>query len=368
MNFKINKNVLLRYLTITAKAISNFSPLPAFSGIKINVDVDKITLVASDSDISIKTVITPTQENNLEIIKMGSIVLEAKVILEIVRKTEGKEIEFELVNDTICNIITPRSNFRINGIREMDYPPIDFTSPSNEFNLDAKILREITNQTTYAASDSEARPVLTGVLFECENKELSCVATDSYRLARKKVAVDAFNFNITIPTKTLKDVSTIASEDSQIKVLVSDKKIQFITDEFLIQSRLIDGVYPNYKRLIPVEFNNELKVNLHEIKSAIARASLLKTDGISIVNLDMSDTLIELSTKSVEVGSSEEELIGEFSGDHLKISFNGKYVEDALKVIDSETVTFKFTGDMGAFIIVGENEDLTQLIVPIKTY
>lgn len=368
MNFKINKNILLRYLTITAKAISNFSPLPAFSGIKINVDVDKIILVASDSDISIKTVIIPNEENNLEIIKMGSIILEARVILDIVRKTEGKEIEFELVNDTICNIITTRSNFRINGIREMDYPPIDFTSPTNSFMLEAKKLQEITVQTTYATSDKEDRPVLTGVLFECENKELSCVATDSYRLSKKTIEIDAFNFNITIPTKTLKEVSSIVQEDSKIQVFVSDKKIQFIIDEFLVQSRLIDGVYPNYKRLIPTEYSSVLTINLQELKNAISRASLLKTDGISMVNLDMNESLIELSTKSSEIGSSEEELIGEFSGDNLKISFNGKYVEDALKVINSPKVTLKFTGDMGAFIIVGESNDLLQLVVPIKTY
>lgn len=369
MNFKINKNIFLRYLTITAKAISNFSPLPAFSGIKINVDSDKITLVGSDSDISIKTVIYPTEINQLEIEQTGSIVLEAKYILEFIRKTEGKEIQLKLMNETVCNIISPKSNLRINGMREVDYPPIDFSLPTNSFTLKGKILKEITNQTIYATSDNEARPVLTGVYFECVDKVLSCVATDSYRLSKKDIEIDAFNFSLTIPDKTLKEISSILEDDEKVEVYVSEKKIQFKIGEFLIQSRLIDGVYPNYKRLIPTEFNHILEINLHDIRNAISRASLLKTDGISIMKLDLSNSLIELSAKSLEIGSTEEKLDGNFTGDNLVISFNGKYVEEALRALgNEETIKFKFTNDMGPFLIIGEKEDLIQLIVPIKTY
>lgn len=370
MNFKINKNIFLRYLTITAKAISNFSPLPAFSGIKIEAENNKLILIASDSDISIKTIIELDEKNELEITRNGGIVLEAKYILELLRKIEGKIVQLELVPDTmICNIISPNSNFRMNAMRESDYPPIDFTSPSNSFRLESNILKEITFQTTYATSDIEARPVLTGVYFECKDKVLSCVATDSYRLAKKDIQIDAFDFNLTIPTKTLKEVSSILEENSKVEVLVSDKKIQFKIDEFLIQSRLIDGIYPNFRRLIPTEFNHIFKINLQEMKNAISRASLLKTDGISIMKLDLSNDLIELSAKSIEIGSSEERLMGSFEGNPLKISFNGKYVEDALKaLINQEEITFKFTSDMGAFLIVGDSEEFIQLIVPIKTY
>lgn len=370
MNFKINKNIFLRYLSITAKAISNFSPLPAFSGIKIEAEADKLILTASDSDISIKTVIETDEKNSLEISRNGGVVLEAKYILELLRKIDGKEVQLELIPDTmICNIISKNSNFRINAMRLTDYPPIDFTSPTNSFDLDSNLLKEITYQTTYATSNSEARPVLTGVYFECANKLLSCVATDSYRLAKKEIAIDAFDFNLTIPTKTLKEVSDILEENSKVHILVSDKKIQFKIDEFLIQSRLIDGVYPNFRRLIPSEFNHTLKINLSEIKNAISRASLLKTDGISIMKLDLSKELIELSAKSIEIGSSEERLMGEFEGNPLKISFNGKFVEDALRCLNNEEeITFKFTSDMGAFLIVGKTEEFIQLIVPIKTY
>ncbi len=369
MNFKINKNIFLRYLTITGKAISHFSPLPAFSGIKIDVDVDKITLTASDSDISIKTVINKDEKNQLEIEKTGCIVLEAKYILEFIRKTEGKEIQLILNNDTVCNIISPKSNFRLNGIREFEYPTIDFTTPENKFTLSANDIKDITAQTVYATSDNEARPVLTGVHLSCNNNELSCVATDSYRLSKKVLNVNAFNFSLTIPTKTLKEVSAILEENEKVEVFVSDKKIQFKFDDFLIQSRLIDGVYPNFHRLIPTQFNHELTINTNEIKNAIGRASLLKTDGISIIKLDLNENIIELSSKSLEIGSTEEKLDAVFKGDDLIITFNGKYVEDALKALQAEEeVTFKFTNDMGAFLILGKNENLIQLIVPIKTY
>ena len=187
MNFTINKRFFYDRLSIVSRAISVFSPLPAFSGIKIDVSATDIVLTGSDSDISILSTITPSEDNALTINDVGCIVIEAKYILEVVRKIEGDIIEFEVLDDTQTRISGDRSQFKINGMKSTDYPAIDFSRPKDTFEIEADTLKEIITQTCFATSDRETRPVLTGVNFSCHDNQLQCVATDSYRLARKMI-------------------------------------------------------------------------------------------------------------------------------------------------------------------------------------
>ena len=163
MNFTINKRFFYDRLSIVSRAISVFSPLPAFSGIKIDVSATDIVLTGSDSDISILSTITPSEDNALTINDVGCIVIEAKYILEVVRKIEGDIIEFEVLDDTQTRISGDRSQFKINGMKSTDYPAIDFSRPKDTFEIEADTLKEIITQTCFATSDRETRPVLTGV-------------------------------------------------------------------------------------------------------------------------------------------------------------------------------------------------------------
>ena len=207
MNFTINKRYFYEKLSVVSRAISVFSPLPAFSGVKIDVSATQIVLTGSDSDISIRSTILPDEDNQLTIHDIGSIVIEAQYILEIIRKIEGDVIEIEILDDTLTRISGTNAQFKINGMKSTDYPAIDFSQPRESFQISSEVLKEIITQTSFATSDRETRPVLTGVNFSCQDHQLQCVATDSYRLAKKLVPIDAtVSFNITIPSKSLQDV------------------------------------------------------------------------------------------------------------------------------------------------------------------
>ncbi|MGL5541503.1 MAG: DNA polymerase III subunit beta, partial [Erysipelotrichaceae bacterium] len=280
MYFKVSKKEFYSALQTVSRAISSYSPLPAFSGIKLELTSDRLYLTGSDSDVSIQTTLDTNRAYLLEIFQTGAIVIEAKYILDIVRKIDADVIELKMMDNTLTKISGHAAEFRINGMNAMDYPVIDFYKPTQHFEVEADILKSAISQTSFAASDKETRPILTGVNLNCSNNRLEFVATDSYRLARKLIHIsEDLHFNITIPAKSLHEVSKTIDHEGMIEVAVSDKKVQFIIDQTIIQTRLIDGVYPETKRLIPETFEFELLVDSREILGAIDRASFIKNDG-----------------------------------------------------------------------------------------
>ena len=371
MYFKISKKTFYSALTTASRAISNFSPLPAFSGIKIELTPDELKLTGSDSDISILTCVKSDEDSHLEIMDTGSVVIESKYILDIVRKIDSSMIEFEVIDGCLTKISAGSSEFKINGMKSIEYPPIDFSNPKTFFSLSSNSLKEMIAQTVFAASDKETRPVLTGVNFKASNKVLECVATDSYRLAKKCLELkEDINFDITIPAKSLNEISKLLEDEIDVDIYVSDKKVQFVIGDTLIQTRLIDGKYPETNRLIPLSFDYELTIDIHDILTAIDRASFIKNDGVSVIKLSLNENECILSNKSAEIGSSTEVLsTASYSGNPLNISFNGKYVFDAIRSLSGSLVKFSFCGEMKPFIIQSVNDNtILQLVLPVRTY
>ncbi len=372
MYFKISKKEFYNALSAVSRAISSNSPIPSLSGIKIEVFNNEIYLTGSSSDISIKKRISNTEEETiLNVIEEGSIVIEAKYILEIVRKIDAVEIEVEIIDGSLTRISGQSAEFKINGMKASEYPALDFSKPERTFTINADVLLKVINQTSFATSDKETRPVLTGVNFKAVDNRLECVATDSYRLAKKVIDVNGIDdFNITIPAKSLAEIAKSIERESDIEIAVSDKKIQVYIENTTVQSRLIEGVYPETSKLIPNVFDHELVIDSRDMLNAIDRASFIKNDGISIVKLSASSNEIIISSKSQEVGSSFEKISAmSYTGDELEISFSGRYVYDAIKVLNCSEIKISFSGHMKPFIVRNVNDDsIVQLILPVRTY
>lgn len=372
MNFKISKKVLYNALSVVSRAISSNSPLPWLSGIKFDAAGKQLILTASDSDISIRKVIDASYpETNLVIYTEGSIVLEARFILEIVRKIDADDVQFEIVDGFLTKISGQSSEFNINGMNPDDYPAIDFNKADKQFRIDADVLLKVITQTSFASSDKETRPVLTGVNFKCDGTQLECVATDSFRLAKKAIEVSDYNqFNITIPAKSLAEVAKTLERDEKVLVCISDRKAQFWIENTVIQTRLIDGAYPETNRLIPTQFDYELVIDSRDLLNAIDRASFIKSEGVSIVRLTMNEREVIMSSRSLEVGSSKEVLKAiSYKGPALDISFSGRYVYDAARVLNGSLIKVQFSGEMKPFILRNiEDDQVLQLILPVRTY
>lgn len=373
MNFTISKTTFYNSLSLVSKAISNTSPLPALTGIKIDILDDRLIVTGASSEFSIQQEILASHEiNQLRIYKTGQVLMDARNLIEIVRKLDSSTLSMETVDGLMVRITGNLAIFTLNSMVVESYPRIDFSTPETQLVLDRHLLSDMIRQTAFASSDRLTRPVLMGVNFSYDKHFLTAVATDSFRLARKQIPFegDIDPFNITIPKKALDEVARLLEGDGELRIAMDAKKIQFQNESILIQSQLLDDVFPETNRLIPITFVNEIVMNTNDLRNAIGRAIFIRMDGTSTVRMDIQEDNVLLTSQSQEIGSSKETLmVNKFEGEPLRLSFSGKFMDEALRSISSPDVLIKFSGDLKPFLVLNpQDETLLQLILPVRTF
>ena len=374
MKLTIKKELLLNALNKVSKAISTKNLIPVLAGIKFEVKKKRLILTASDNDITIQTLIE-ANDDDFKIESEGSIIIQGKYILDIVRKLPDQYINIEVVDELKILIYTENSEFNLNGISESEYPNIGLEESKKKVHIKASIFKDIVNQTAFAASNEESKPVLTGINFNIVGDVLECNSTDSYRLARKVVKLESAseeNYNIVIPSHNILEFSRIIDdEDGDIELHVFNNKILFKTGNLKFESRLINGTYPNTSNLLPEDSNLIVSTNLNAFYDVIDRVSILTSDKEkNIVTLETKGDILVLKSSSVEIGRVEEKMpITKNNDEDIKISFRAKYMMEALKSFSTETVDIHFVGEIKPILIKSsEDETLTQLVLPIRTY
>lgn len=372
MNFKIKKSVLMEALNNVSRALSSKNIIPILSGIKFDLFSDKLVLTASDNDISIQTVIL--KDDNLEIKSTGSIVIKGKYILDIIRKLESDFINLEIVDDHKIMIYTDNSKFNLNGIDSREYPNIEFEASPLFLTIDVNKFKSLISQTNYACSLDEARLVLTGVNIKGYDNVLECSATDSYRLALRRLCLNgnvSKDIDIIIPSRNLNELLKVLPFDCScdVEVHIFNNKVIFKFANILFQSRLINGTYPNTKNLIPTDSLFSVVVNKNEFFNMVDRASILNNDkDNNIITLEINNGVMKITSMSLEIGKVEETMAIKCD-DNIRISFSGRYMMDALKNLDSENVVLTFVGEIKPILLKeDDNDDLIYLILPIRTY
>ncbi|QDW97653.1 DNA polymerase III subunit beta [Staphylococcus agnetis] len=376
MEFSIKRDYFITQLNDTLKAISPRTTLPILTGIKIEATNEGIVLTGSDSEISIEITI-PNEIDGEEIVEVkepGSVVLPGRFFVDIIKKLPGTEVKLS-TNDQFQTLITSgHSEFNLSGLDSDQYPLLPQVSSDDALQLPIKVLKNIIAQTNFAVSTSETRPVLTGVNWLIQENELICTATDSHRLAVRKLKLeeDIEDKNVIIPGKALAELNKIMTEnEDHIDIFFASNQVLFRVGNINFISRLLEGHYPDTSRLFPENYEIKLGLNNHDFYHAIDRASLLAREGgNNVIKLSTGDSLVELSSTSPEIGTVKEEVTAnDVEGGNLKISFNSKYMMDALKAIDNDEVEVEFFGTMKPFILKPKDDDtVTQLILPIRTY
>jgi len=366
MNFKISKKDFLDALNISNKAISSSTPLPILSGVKIVCEANTLYLFSSDSNISIKNVI----KDNIEINEDGKLVVDIKYLLEIIRKVDSETIYFETIDGTLIKISGGTSEYKINGISAEDYPNISFELPKNIININAEKLTEMVQNTIFACSQKETRPVLTGVNIKTKDNKLIVNATDSYRVAYQSIDYqEEKDFNITVPAKYLIEVIRSVGNDKEIKIALDNQQIFFILSNAIIKTRLLDDAFPEVEKLIPTKYTQTLKVDSRELLNQLDRTSFIKGEGKSVVKFNISKECVDITSKDA-IGSFFGKMsVVSFEGEPFKISCSNQYLIDAVKTISSDVVTICFSGELKPMVLKDANDDnLIQLISPVRTY
>ncbi|MCM3715983.1 DNA polymerase III subunit beta [Halalkalibacter oceani] len=378
MQFTITRDRFVQDVQHVAKAVSSRTTIPILTGIKIVATEDGITLTGSDSDVSIETFI-PKEDADSEIVTIqqpGSIVLQARFFAEIVKKLPGEDIEVSVTDQFATTIRSGSSVFNLNGLDPEEYPRLPQLEEDLLFKLPQDMLKNMIRQTVFAVSTQETRPVLTGVNLETEEGELICTATDSHRLAIRKAKIEkndnSLSFeNVVIPGKSLIELSKIIDDSNDlIDVVVTENQVLFKMENLLFFSRLLEGKYPVTKSMIPTQSKTSLHLKTKSFLHTLERALLLSREGKNnVINLKTLDGQVEVTSISPEVGKVTEHIDAQIDGEEMRISFNGKNVIDALKVIDSEDIHVMFTGAMSPFVIKPiDHDNYLHLFSPVRTY
>ena len=370
MKFTIEKNIILEALNNVSKAISTRNIIPILNGIKFELNKEGLYLTASDSELNIKQLIKKEDIKNIE--KEGTIIVQSKYLLEIIRKMPNDIIDFEVLDGLKIKIFTDTNNYNLICMDASEYPTIKIEESKDPLIINSNKLKQIINQTIFAISTQELRPLLTGLNLKLMADGLECVATDSYRLAKKidKVKYNG-EVNIILPGKNVLELEKTLPNDEDVEVHIFSNKVLFKYSNIFFQTNLLAGNYPNTNNLIPTEFKYIVKVNLNSFSAAVDRAALLtQAKDKNIIKMIVNDSTMTINSYASEIGKVEENINIECNNkEKLEISFSSKYMLEALKTFKDEDILILLNSDIKPIIIKSvDDESLIQLILPIKTY
>jgi len=378
MKFSILKDYLNDSIGHVAKAISSRTTIPILSGIKIDASINGVLLTASDTDIAIQSFIAMTNKDLtvVELERPGSVVLPAKFFMELIRKLPMQQIEIEVIDQFKTIIRSGSSEVQIMGLDPEEFPSLPQVETDRMFQMPSDLLKMMIKQTSFAVSTNETTPILTGVLWDLKESNLKFVGCDRHRLAQREIGIEVdANFKvppIAISGRTMNELSKILPDQNVlIDIVIADNQALFKVQSILFFTRILDGTYPDTTKLIPSAFQTEMVVPTDKLAEAIDRAYLLsREEKTNIVRLIMKDDkTIEISSSSSELGKVTENIeVHSLRGELLKISFNSKYMLDALKAIDADFIKIGFTGAMQPIIMKPEDgTEVLQLILPYRT-
>jgi len=365
MNFISNREDLLFAVQTVQRAVSPKNPLPILSGIKFETEGDLLIVSATDLEIGIKCSV------KAEILENGSAVLPARYITELIRRLP--DVPVFIKSDSLTGSVTVnygRSETVINGFPVEEFPDLQIPAYEVGFDISEDILKEVIRQVVFAAGTDENRPVFTGVLLEINEGEMQMVATDTHRLAWRKLKLKdcgGIYINVIVPGKTLNELGRIIGQrEKLVRVTLNDNQIFFDMGNVCLVSRLISGKYPSFHHVIPQEPVCRVRLKTRELAESAERAALLIPESTPVIKLFLEDDTLVISV-STAAGRVYEEIPVYQEGEPVQVAFNARYLIEILKVIECDEIDIEFSGPLSPGIIrPAGDKDYLYLLLPVR--
>lgn len=369
MNFVCQRDKLSEAVNVVSKAASVKSTITALEGIKAEVKDGKIKISAYDFNVAISAVFDANTVEN------GTIIFPAKLFSDIVRKLPGGEDVYIEADDSYqIKISCGGTVFNIMGVSPQDFPEIPSVLDENRVELTVSAFKRLIKHTVYAASQTDLKPILTGILFEINDSEsfISAVGLDQYRLSLKRESFEYKSGDINkfiVPAKTLKELLNILPEESEnnIRICVSEKNVMFCYDNFVMISRTLEGEFLDYRKVIPADFKFKVRVKTRELRSMIDRAALITSNAIkSPIRCDFDFDTVKISTAS-NIGKFTEVINVPNFAEKLTVGFNNKFMLEALSACDSDEILIRLCTELTPIILEPvEGEDFLSMVLPMR--
>ena len=367
MKFSCEKYLLQSACGIASRAAAGKSPIPALEGLLLQAS-DQLTVTGYDLKKGIYT------QLEAEVKEQGSVVVGARLFGEMIRRLPDGIVTISTDINNNVNVKCGKSEFNFMGISPEDYPEMPVVDGVNNIALPQKILGSMINQTIFAVADNDMRPIYTGTLFDIEGEELTLVAVDGYRLAKRSEKLESArmeNCSFVVPGSALADIERICGDSEElVKISVGAKHISFSIGETVVVSRRLEGEFLNYKKSIPDSFKYTVKVDRGEFMSAIDRVALIVSErNTSPVRMSFNDGNIDCLCVT-PIGRAEDVCTCEGSGEGLQIGFNDRYLKDALKAAAKEELNVCLNSASSPCIITAADgsDNFTYMILPVRLH
>ncbi|MBN2029114.1 DNA polymerase III subunit beta [bacterium] len=369
MKFSILQNDLINALQIISGVVPTRSTTPILENILFDLENGILKITATDLEVSITTEVSPQ-----EVDKHGSIALPAKVLTEMIRSLPEIPIHFNLDENNRMKITTDKGIYQIAGISKENFPEMPLLSNERTVEVSSAMLSRMFSKTIFAVSSEELRPALMGVFMQIMSDEFRMVSTDGHRLA--KIADKSFRYDenpiqMIIPSKAVQIALKNLNGEDTIKLVIDDNGFRFNFPKTILYTRLVEGEYPDYERVIPRDNDKQLTVNRNLLVSSVRRVSLFSSVLTHQIRFSIKPDKLIVCSEDIDIGGeAREELDVEYKEEPMEIGYNAQYVLDILKQIDTEDVIFLLKSPVRATLVTpmtqGKEESFLMLIMPIK--
>ena len=366
MKLSVTREALLDRLQTLVRVASTHSAVQALSGVQLDATDAGTELRATDLEVGLRMPL------DAAVTRAGTVVLPARLLLDVVRALPAGEVELELRSaEQDVELRSGAATFDIRTLRSEDFPALPRAEAANVVSVPGGAFVQTITTVARSASRDETRPVLTGILVSASGTELRMVATDSYRLSVKETQLEAAlegSFEANVPARALQELARLAQHDEaqDLRVGVGENQVVFEVDGATLSSRLIDGQFPNYRQLLPEEFEHELTVARGELEEVVRRISLLAQKNAPL-RLAFADGELTVSAQTPDVGEAREAIPLPFSGEGLEIGFNPDFLRDGLESVSSDDVVLKLISPLRPGLIeAADGSGFLYLIMPIR--
>ena len=342
MKIKTNKETLVKAAGLIQNVISTKATLPILSNFLMETDKDKVRISATDLDICISFNLP------VEVVEEGSITIPAKRFSDIVRDLPVEDINIKVNENNSISIKTQRCFFKLSGLSKDEFPKLPKILEEERIVISQSVLKTMLNLTAFAVSNDETRHVLNGILFSVNDKQIKMVSTDGRRLAviDQELSVSSkFKRDVIVSLKAIKELLRNLKDTGDTTILFSENQISFKVNDVTIISRLIEGQFPSYEKVIPAETNNKIVVDKKRFLDATKRVSNLTSPNSLAIKISVFKDKLIFSKSTPDVGESKEEIDIDYKGVDIAIGFNPQYLIDVLRSVEDNVINFELTNE-----------------------
>lgn len=363
MKLQVTQENLNKALGTVARVANARGTLPVLANVLIKTVNNRVSIAATNLDIAI------TQYIGAKVSEEGSITVPARLMQDFVSSLPAGNIELDL-DDYKLHIVTDQYKSVINGVSAEEFPVMPAIESGQSWSIPGPVLKKSLQQVVLAASNDEARPILTGVFMHTHEGKLYMAATDSYRLGEKMLMPHAEEISLLVPVSAMQDLLRIVSDiEDDVQVTHDDQQVLFRVGDVELVARLIEGKYPPYRNLIPSNFSTSAVLKRADLLNVTKVSSLFARESAGSITIEVSEVSQELSIRSVasQLGENNAKAAAKITGSG-EITLNSRYLLDALHALSGDQVEFCFNGKLDAIVLRDpEANDYLHLIMPLKS-